>query len=217
MRSLALVLVLAALAATACDSGADKSASAGAPGGSQTTAQQTTAQQTTTPAASHHFTKQDLSHVALQPSDAPSGMRYTKAESGRKSLADIGYIVADQTRPVRKLGFEAVYDATFDSTSSDLRLASRLWLFDKPEGADRWLRKAEQDAQTYAFQPIDSPQLGDESWAAKGNVGAAVITYAFRTGNLVVVTSYTTQSQKLSEAATLAAAQRAEQRAAGVV
>ena len=71
---------------------------------------------------------------------------------------------------------------------------------------------AADDGPQVLFEPLTSPSLGDDSWAAQGNLAAQVITYAFRRGNLVVVTSYTTQTEALSESAALAAAQRAADR-----
>ena len=70
----------------------------------------------------------------------------------------------------------------------------------------------EDAQQLYGFEELASPPLGQDSWAAHGNVGAVVVTYAFRTANLVVVTSYSTQSQELSPDDALAAAQAAEAR-----
>jgi hypothetical protein len=203
VRTLALILAAVALAATACSSGSDSSAEP-QPGPAQDT--------TPTHQSSKHFTKAQLPKLALQPSDAPRGMRYTKADSGRMSLADVGFILKRQIAQVRALKLKGIYDATFDSKSSDLRLASRLWLFENADGAQRWLDKTERDAQQFAFEALSSPQLGDDSWAGYGNLAAQVITYAFRRGNLVVVTAYTTQTEELSQSAALAAAQKAAER-----
>ena len=213
MRAFALLVAALALTAAACNSGSDQAGQEPIPPRPAATQQQP-ATQPSAPASSAHFTKRQLGRAALQPADAPNGMRYTRVDSGRKSLAQIGYIVDRQISQVRDLGFQAVYDATFDSTTTDVRLASRLWLFAKPEGAQKWLEKTAQDSQTYGFEPISAPPLGDDAWAGKGNVGADVITYAFRTGNLVVVTSYETQSEQLSQSAKLAAAEKAAERAA---
>jgi hypothetical protein len=140
-------------------------------------------------------------------------MRYTKAESGPRTLFDVGIILDEQVAQIRKLGFRGAYEVIFDSTTIDLRLATRLWLFDKPAGAKRWLAKSKDDSILFQLQPLDAPQLGDESWAAGGAVGgSAVISHAFRSGNLVVVVSYLTQSRELSESDALAAAQKAAAR-----
>jgi hypothetical protein len=200
VRSLALTLAALALAASACSPGSDSSAEE-QPGPSQDTTPQA--------GPSQHYTKAQLPALALQPSDAPRGMRFTKEASGRMSLADVGFILDEQVAEVQGLNLRGIYDVTFDSTSSDLRLASRLWLFANADGARRWLEKTERDSQQFAFQPLTAPELGDDSWAARGNLAAEVITYAFRAGNLVVVTSYTTQTEQLSESAALAAAQKA--------
>jgi hypothetical protein len=208
VRSLALILAVLALVAAGC-SGSDSSAEEQQPGPTQDTTTQSSGE-------TKHFTKAQLPKLALQPSDAPAGMRYTKEASGRMSLADVGFILDKQIAEVRSLGLKGIYDATFDakSRSKDLRLASRLWLFADADAARQWLDKTERESEQYAFQPLTTPDLGDDSWAARGNLAAEVVTYAFREGNLVVVTSYTTQTEKLSESAALAAAEKAADRIA---
>lgn len=203
MRPLAVLVVFAALAATACSSGSDTAADE----------QPTTAAQETTPAAeTRHFTKAELAKLALQPSDAPKGMRYTKVDSGPKTLLDVGIVLDDQVAQIRGMGIRGIYDATFDSKTTDVRLASRIWLFAEPDGAERWFEKSRSESELYGFEQITAPSLGQDSWAARGNVGAMVVSYAFRTGNVVVVTTYSTQSQELSESAAIAAAQKAAAR-----
>jgi hypothetical protein len=201
VRFLAALVLFAALAASACSSGSD------------TAADERPAAQETTPAAETHlFKKAELAKLALQPSDAPAGMRYTKVDSGPKTLLDVGIVLDDQVAQIRSLGIRGIYDATFDSKTTDVRLASRVWLFAEADGAERWFEKSRSESELYGFELITAPPLGEDSWAARGNVGAAVVSYAFRTGNVVVVTSYSTQSQELSESAALAAAQKAEAR-----
>ncbi|MEX0673882.1 MAG: hypothetical protein WD067_03850, partial [Gaiellaceae bacterium] len=147
-----------------------------------------------------------------QPSDAPAGMRYTKADSGPKTLLDVGIVLDDQVAQIQGMGIRGIYDATFDSKTTDVRLASRIWLFAEADGAERWFEKSRTESELYGFEQITVPRLGQDSWAARGNVGAAVVSYAFRTGNVVVVTTYSTQSQELSESDAIAAAQKAEAR-----
>jgi hypothetical protein len=159
------------------------------------------------------YTLAQLSRLALQPSDAPRGMRYSKAESGRKSLDEIGVLLDTQTNELRALGYRAVHDSIFDATKSDLRLASRMWLFRETRGAERWLARTETNSLAVALQPISAPRLADDSWAAGGNLnGNDLITYAFRSGNVVVVQTLSTQSQRLAQADALAAAQKAATR-----
>jgi hypothetical protein len=159
------------------------------------------------------FTPDQLSRLALQPSDAPRGMRYSRAESGRKTLDEIGVLLDTQTNELRALGYRAVYDSIFDATKSDLRLASRVWLFEETRGAERWLARTESNSLAVALQPISAPRLADDSWAAGGNLnGNDLITYAFRSGNVVVVQTLSTQSQRLAHADALAAAQKAATR-----
>ena len=197
-----MLFLIVALAASACSSGSDTAAD-----------EQPGPPQETTPAPeTARFTKAQLPKLALQPSDAPPGMRYTRPDSGRRTLFDVGIILDDQVSQIRGLGIRGIYDATFDSTKTDVRLASRIWLFAKPEGAVRWFEKSRSETELYGFEAITAPRLGEDSWAARGNVGAAVLSYAFRTSNVVVVTTYSTQSQQLSESAALAAAQKAEAR-----
>jgi hypothetical protein len=155
-----------------------------------------------------------LPKLALQPSDAPKGMRYTKEASGRQTLADVGFIVPSQINQVKNLNLKGIYDATYDSKKpkSDLRLASRLWLFADEDGARRWLDKTQRDAESFAFEALETPRLGDDAWGGYGNLAAQVVTYAFRKGNLVVVTSYSSQSETLSQKDALAAAEKASRR-----
>src|SRR5829696_8827244 len=155
MRSFAVVLAVLAVVAAGCSSGSDSSAEQ-EPGPKQDTTPQTEPVGET-----KHFTKAELPKLALQPGDAPRGMRYTKEASGRMSLADVGFILDEQIAEVKSLGLKGIYDATFDAKSTDLRLASRLWLFGDADGARQWLAKTERDSQQFAFQPLTAPQLGD--------------------------------------------------------
>jgi len=204
VRTFALILAAVALALSACSSGSDSSAEE-QPGPAQDT--------TPTPSAVH-FTKAQLPQLALQPSNAPKGMRYTKEVSGRQSLADVGFIVPSQINQVKNLKLKGIYDSIYDSKkpTSDLRLASRLWLFADEDGAKRWLDKTERDAVSSGFQALQPPNLGDDGWAGYGNLAAQVVTYAFRKGNVVVVTSYSSQSEELSQQDALAAAEKAARR-----
>lgn len=206
VRPLAALLLAAALAASACSAGSDSDDAAGGQ------PQAPPPQETTGTVETRHFSKAELPKLALQPSDAPKGMRYTKVDSGPKTLFDVGIVLDDQLEQIRGMGIRGIYDATFDSTTTDVRLASRIWLFAAPDGAERWFEKSRSEQELYGFQEIESPPLGQDSWAAEGNVGAAVVTYAFRSGNAVVVTTYSTQSQELTVGDALAAAQRAEAR-----
>jgi hypothetical protein len=139
-------------------------------------------------------------------------MRYTKAESGPKSLEEIGILLNTQTRELRSLGYRAVYDAIFDSPNA--RLASRIWLFEEARGAERWLASTESQSLAVQLQPLSAPPLADGSWAAGGNLnGNDVITHAFRTGNVVVVMTLSTQTARLSQSDALAAARKAASRA----
>jgi hypothetical protein len=203
VRPLAALVLFAALAASACSSGSDTAADE----------QPTTTTQETAPAAeTRHFTKAELPKLALQPSDAPAGMRYTKAESGPMTLLGVGIVLDDQVAQIRGMGIRGIYDATFDSKTTDVRLASRIWQFAGVDGAQRWFEKTRSDQQLFGFEELTAPSLGQDSWAARGNLGALVLTYAFRIGNVVVVTTYSTQSQELSASDAIAAAQKAEAR-----
>jgi hypothetical protein len=156
------------------------------------------------------YTRAQLPRLALQPSDAPSGMRYTKAESGRKTLLEVGVALNTQTRELRTLGFRGVYDAIFDKPNADLRLATRTWLFRGASGAERWLERTRGNSFAVAMEPVPAPRLADGSWAARGNVGGSdVISHAFRARNVVVLVTFSTQSARLSEADALAAARKA--------
>jgi hypothetical protein len=220
VRLLALLLAMAALVAAGCAGDDDDSESAGEepPPAATTNADDAPAPNvplpatTTTPSTEQGriYTRLELPRLALQPSDAPSGMRYTRAESGRKTLFEVGVALDTQTRELRRLGFRAVYDAIFDSTKSDLRLASRTWLFRASSGAERWLERTRGNSFAVALQPVQAPRLADGSWAARGNVGGSdIISHAFRARNVVVLVTFSTQSARLSEADALAAARKA--------
>lgn len=216
MRRLAVLLAAAAFVAAGCADDDSGSAREDSP---ETTPTEVTPTVAPPPAATvtepeRLFTRADLPKLALRPSDAPSGMRYTKAESGHKALADVGIALDTQINELRQLQFRAVYDAIFDTPSADLRLASRMWLFRQAQGASRWLERTRANSFAVALEPIQAPSLADGSWAARGSVGGSdVITHAFRSGNLVVVVTFSTQRRPLSEADALATAQRAVRRA----
>ena len=207
VRSFAALLLAAALSASACSAGSDSDEAAG-----RAQPQPPPPQETTVEVSARQYLKAELPELALQPSDAPQGMRYTKVESGRKTLFDVGIVLDDQVEQIRGMGVRGIHDAIFDSTTTDVRLASRIWLFAAPDGAERWFEKSRSEQELYGFQEVDAPPLGQDSWGAQGNVGAAVVTYAFRSGNVVVVTTYSTQSQELETTEALAAARRAEAR-----
>ena len=219
MRQVVLLLTMVALVAAGCAGGDDDSATeeppaATTPTGEAPAATAPPAGTTQAPATKEGriFTRSELPRLALQPSDAPKGMRYTKAESGRKTLFEVGVALNTQIRELRGMGFRAVYDAIFDSTSaqSDLRLATRTWLFQRPSGAERWLERTRGNSFAVALAPVQSPPLADGSWAARGNVGGSdIISHAFRAGNVVVLVTFSTQRVRLSEADALAAARRA--------
>lgn len=201
-----LVLLLAALAAGGC-SGGSESAPQTQPGPPQDT----------TPTPTRVFKRAELPKLALQPADAPAGMKYTKGESGMRTPADVGLILEQQVAEVRGYGLRGIFDATFDATKGDVRLASRLWLFSEPEGAAGWLKSRRDLAESYQFELLTAPPLGDGgSWAARGMVPTLIITHAFRISNVVVVTTYSSDREQLSESLALAAAEKAVERIRGL-
>ena len=159
------------------------------------------------------FTKDDLPRIALGPKNAPSGLRYLKEESGPTTLAGIGLILPRQTRPLRALGFKAVHDSVFVAKAqSDQRVSQRLWLFRNRRGASAWLKKTRDDSVALQWAPIGAPQLGDESWAARGLIqigGGEAMTHAFRLGNAVFTVSMYGNVTPPTEAGALAAAKAA--------
>ncbi len=216
MRPLALVPILAALALAGCAGGSDEPAAQE----ETPTAAATTVEGETEPAAAappeepgRLFTEDDLAELALQPSEAPQGMRYTRAESGPRTLEDAGIILEDQIAQAEDVGLSSIYDATFDSTTSDLRLSSRLWLFEAAAGAGRWLEKSRDDSVLY-LDEVASPPLADASWAAQGVIGGTeVISHGFRSGNVVVVVTFSSNTESPSASQALALAQQAASRA----
>lgn len=227
VRQVVLLLTMVALVAAGCAGDDDDSASDEPPAATTPTAEAPAATAppaggTTTEAPDADqgrvYTRSELPKLALQPSDAPKGMRYTKAESGRKTLLEVGVALNTQIRELRRFGFRAVYDAIFDSTSSqsDLRLATRTWLFRRPSGAERWLERTRGNSFAVALEPVPAPPLADGSWAARGNVGGSdIISHAFRAGNVVVLVTFSTQRVRLSEVDALAAARKAVRRVRG--
>jgi hypothetical protein len=214
MRRLGLLLAVAALALAAGCADDDSDSGDQAQTTAEATPTVTPPPAATTAEPDQLFTRSDLPRLALRPSDAPNGMRYTRRESGHKQLAEVGIALDTQIRELRSLQFSAVYDAIFDTPAADLRLASRMWLFRRAQGATRWLERTRANSFAVQLQPIQAPLLADGSWAARGNVGGSdVITHAFRSGNLVVIVTFSTQRRTLSEADALAATQRAVRRA----
>jgi hypothetical protein len=169
---------------------------------------------TPTPPPPPAFKKRDLARIALGPKNAPSGLVYVKDESGPMTLDDVGLVLPPQTRPLRGLGFEAIYDSIFvaKAQGSDQRVSQRIWLFRNPGGATAWLEKTREDASSLEFSPLTAPVLGDESWAAHGLIqvgGGQAITHAFRFGNTVHTVSMYGDVTPPTEAGALAAAQAA--------
>jgi hypothetical protein len=219
VRRVALLLTTVAFVAAGCAGGDDDDSAGNEPPPATTPTAEAPAATappagttTETPATEQGriYTRSELPRLALQPSDAPKDMRYTRAESGRKTLLEVGVALNTQIRELRGMGFRAVYDAIFDATKSDLRLATRTWLFRRPSGAERWLERTRGNSFAVALEPVQAPPLADGSWAARGNVGGSdIISHAFRAGNVVVLVTFSTQRVQLSEAEALAAARRA--------
>lgn len=207
------LLTLAALALAGCAGGSDEPAA----DEETPTAAATTAEGETEPAPPEEparlFTEDDLAELALQPANAPQGMRYTRAESGPRTLEDAGILLDFQLEQAEEVGLSSIYDATFDSTTSDLRLSSRLWLFDAAAGAGQWLEKSREDSVLY-LDEVASPPLADASWAAHGVIGGTeVISHGFRSGNVVVVVTFSSNTESPSASQALALAQQAASRA----
>jgi hypothetical protein len=164
--------------------------------------------------SSPSFKKADLSRIALGPKNAPSGLAFVKDESGLMTLTDAGLVLPAQTRPLRSLGFEAMYDSVFVAKAQrvDQRVSQRIWLFRKPAGAKGWMTKTRRDADRLQFGPLAAPLMGDESWSAQGLIqvgGGQAITHAFRLGNTVHTVSMYGDVTPPTEEGALAAAQAA--------
>jgi hypothetical protein len=134
--------------------------------------------------------KSDLERIALGPKNAPPGLKFVKEESGPMSLEDAGLVLPAQRSPLKSLGFRSMHDSVFVSKrpGSDQRVSQRIWLFKNRSGARAWLQKTKGDAIQLQFAEVESPVLGDESWAAGGLIqvgGGQGITHAFRLGNTV--------------------------------
>jgi hypothetical protein len=210
VRKVVLLVAMVVVGAAGCAGGDDDEGSDSSREGSP--AATTTAQGATTTERSPDrvYARKELARLALQPNDAPPGMLYTKAESGPKTFEEVGLLLTSDIQEVRRLGLDAIYDVIFDSQKSDVRLTSRLWLFEKAAGARSWLAKTESDAALFEFSRVRAPRFADGSWAARGDAaGNEVLTHTFRAGNVVVVVSFSTQSTGLSEADALAATRKA--------
>jgi hypothetical protein len=160
------------------------------------------------------FEKRDLAKIALGPKNAPPGLAYVKDQSGPMTLDDAGLVLPTQTRPLRGLGFEAMYDSIFVARAQgvDQRVSQRIWLFRNRGGAMAWLEKTREDASSLQFSRLTAPVLGDESWAAQGLIqvgGGQAITHSFRLGNTVHTVSMYGEVTPPTEAGALAAAQAA--------
>jgi len=207
VRPFVFILVAIAVTAAACNSGSSDSSAEQQRGPTQETTPQPTV-------SGHHFTKSELAHIVLQPSDAPPGMRYTRRESGPKTLDDLGFVLKADLKEINSLRIRGIRDVIFDSSNGRSRLSSRAWLFAQPKGASAWLEKSRNDAINFALEPLDSPSLADASWAARGSLtGVNVLTYAFRSENVVVTVSMLApESTAATDSTALAAAHRAVDR-----
>lgn len=211
MRRLIPLLAIVALVAAGCDSGSDES--------DDQSAGTTTASTTTTGASQASFTRADLPKLALPAASAPKGLKLSRADSGPKTLEDIGILLDTQLREMRALGFVALHDAIFDSTKqkqSDLRVAERVWLFKDARGATTWLERTRENSFASGLGTIQAETLADGSWAGGGQLGTtAVITHAFRQDNVVVVISSLSDRGTPSQQDAFAAAKAAEKRING--
>lgn len=207
------LLTLVALALAGCAGGDEPAAEEPAPTATALEPAPTTAEPAPPEEPARLFTEDDLAELALQPADAPQGMRYTRPESGPRTLEDAGILLDFQLEQAEEVGLSSIYDATFDSTTSDLRLSSRLWLFEAAAGAGRWLEKSREDSVLY-LDEVASPPLADASWAAHGVIGGTeVISHGFRSGNVVVVVTFSSNTESPSASQALALAQQAASRA----
>lgn len=166
------------------------------------------------------FTKAELPRIALRPRDAPADLRYVRAESGPRSLAEVLYLPRQQ-REVRSYGFVGIHDAVFagKSATSDRRVAQRIWLFKTRKGASGWYEKTKQDAVDLRFETVDAPLLGEESFAAQGLIqigGGRAINHTFRLGNAVFTVIMYGDVTPPSQAGALAAAKAALARAKSI-
>ena len=130
------------------------------------------------------------------------------------SLDEAGLVLPAQRSPLKSLGFLAMHDSIFVSKrpGSDQRISQRIWLFKNRGGATAWLQKTKDDAIQLQFAEVESPVLGDESWAAGGLIqvgGGQGITHAFRLGNTVQTILMYGDATPPNEAGALAAAQAA--------
>jgi hypothetical protein len=158
--------------------------------------------------------KADLERIALGPKNAPPGLKYVKDRSGPMSLDDAGLVLPTQRRPLLALGFLAMHDSVFVSRrpGTDQRVSQRIWLFKNRSGAMAWLQKTKEDAIQLQFAEVDSPVLGEESWAAGGLIqvgGGQGLTHAFRLGNTVHTILMYGDATPPNAAGALAAAQAA--------
>ncbi len=106
------------------------------------------------------------------------------------SLSDAGLVLPAQRSPRSRSASGACTTASScpSEPGIDQRVSQRIWLFKNRATPGRWLRRPRRTRIQLQFAEVDSPMLGDESWAAGGLIqvgGGQAITHAFRLGNTV--------------------------------
>ena len=107
------------------------------------------------PPPSPSFTKPDLARIALSAKNAPTGLAYVKSESGPQNVEF--KLAPSQVRPLRALGFVAMYDAIFAAKQpgNDQRVSQRIWLFRNRGGATEWLKQTKDNCGRTPVEPGD--------------------------------------------------------------
>jgi hypothetical protein len=125
------------------------------------------------------ITRSELEQLVLQPDDLPRV--FVRFDEGRQISADApGGRRSDPSRFDRIEGWKARYRRSGTSrTAGPLVIESRADLFESADGAVEDLETARADLRESApaWQPIDEPGLGDESFAATSVVGGGVRYY----------------------------------------
>jgi hypothetical protein len=130
---------------------------------------------------------QELGQLVLQPEDL--GRAFLRFDEGRQGIAETS---AEAVRLGRVEGWKARYRRTGAVPArGPLVVASLVDLFESSEGAGDHLEslRAERASPESGWQPVQDPELGDESYAltlVQGTGGRAVRSFfvAWRAGGL---------------------------------
>jgi hypothetical protein len=146
---------------------------------------------------------------ALSQADVPKGYYFDKDNSLLLSKAILDRASNEESRLLRRLGFEGAYIAAYLNTSPPKWrfVHSGAFIFRAANGARAFVRTARRTGLTPFARRGDRIQLGDEAWLYKDTAegGSAV---AWRQGRVVAFVSCTEMANHRALALTLARTQQ---------